>query len=265
MRDRRPSVQRYRDAYVSRDLVRELEDLLARAWPPLTVLELDGWHLRAARGFAAHANSVLPRASGNRITLPRKLDVVERFYRQRNLPVRYQVGSSAAPRELRAALAARGYAPAQPRRVQTATMERLLAARLPAAGGALELAEEPGTAWLERWAALAGRSAEETAVAAEVFRRVRPRSAYVTLESCGRDVAAARAVLDGAWLGIVDVTVAADATNDATDSVEAQVIEALLPWAAAGGAERVYREVGPRASVAPFRDACAFRYWVASR
>lgn len=242
MRDRRSSVQRYRDVFAQRDLVRELEQLAERAYPPLTVLELDGWQLRASRGLTRRANSVWPRATGDRLGLERRLEAVERFYRQRRLDPAVAVSPAAQPAGLDRSLAERGWAVTVRRMVQTAPIDAL--SRVTGRAEVL-VGRQPPQRWLEAWSELRGQPA-----AGPVFERVASPVAYVTVSDRGRVVGAARGVLDGGWLGVLDTAGGPETTFAAH----------LVQWAAAHGAERVYRDSDT--ALAGFRTAYEYRYRV---
>jgi N-acetylglutamate synthase len=243
MRDRRSSVQRYRDVFAQRDLVRELEDLAARAYPPLTVLELDGWRLRAARGFTWHANSVWPRAAGDRLGLERRLEASERFYRQRHLVPVVAVSPSAEPRGLDRSLAERGWKVAERRIVQTMTVD---AYPISSERAAIVLTPRPPQRWLEAWSALAAEPDSRPSV--EVLSRVAAPVAYAAAVEGGTVRGIARGVLDGGWLGVLDVSGGHDAA----------LVASLARWAAEQGAERAYYEGA--VPLPGFRTAYEYRY-----
>jgi N-acetylglutamate synthase len=229
MRDRRSSLQRYRDVFAERDLVRELEEIADRAYPALTVLELDGWRLRAARGLPLRLNAAWPRAAGERLDLDRRIDAATRFYHRRGQPAAALITPSVQPRGLDRALAERGWARVEPRTVQSAPIDSLAASRQ-AAG--VQLSGEPVSPWQPAWAS--------------VLDRVRVPTVYAFVEERGR-LSAARGVLDGGWLGVLDIT----------GSRASLLVAALARWGAGRGAERVY--VDAAAPVPGLRTA--YRYW----
>jgi N-acetylglutamate synthase len=171
MRRRSDTVRAYRDAFAERDRIYELDTLGARAWPALTVLDLDGWRLRTSGGFTRRANSVWPRAFGDRLDLATKLANVERHYAARGLPTVFQVGPAAQPKGLDRALAARGYRASAPVEVRTARL-----ADLPGAAGPpparVTLAGELSPCWLETWAWAGARPPEAVDVARRILTRV---------------------------------------------------------------------------------------------
>lgn len=266
---RRPdTVRDYRDAFTQRDLVHELDALAVRAWPALTVLDLDGWRLRTARGFTTQANSVWPRAFGDRLDLATKLRNVERHYWSRGLPARFQVSPAAAPKGLDRVLAERGYVRSEAVEVRTAVLEDWPGIdRSPRA--ALELLAEPTERWLAAWARAAPRRADGDLadladLAARILARVPAPSVYALAHVGGEDVAVARGVLDGGWLGLADV---ATVDGHRRKGIADALLVALGRWAADRGAQQAWLavEASNTAAVALYRErgfqrAYTYRY-----
>jgi N-acetylglutamate synthase len=263
MRRRPDTVRAYRDAFAERDRIYELDGLNARAWPALTVVDLDGWKLRTSRGLTRRANSVWPRAFGDRLGLETKLANVERHYAERGLPTIFQVGPASQPKGLDRALAARGYERSEPVEVRTARIADL-SGGLGATPTGLVLAETPSRRWLDAWARVGARDEASRDLAARMLERVPAPSVYALLEAGGEAVAVARAVLDGGWLGIGDVVTAARWRRRGAART---LLAVLADWGAAHAAEqawlaveagnapalRLYREAG-------FRPAYTYRY-----
>jgi N-acetylglutamate synthase len=224
-------MQRYRSAFMQRDLVHELDALSARALPALETLDLDGWRLRSARGFTKRANSVWLRETGTRVPLERKLEHVERFYAVRRLPACYQLGAG-APAGLDRLLGRRGYGLVAPTDVRAATLSSLIApdpaGTDPSAVGVGHLTARPTPRWLDAWGALRG-TADRRDVAEAVYGRVAAPSAYLLLEVEGVDVAVLRGVLDGGWLGLFDLAVHPEARRR---RVASTLLRSLGRWAA---------------------------------
>lgn len=261
MRRKNDSLGRYRDGFMERDRVQELDDLTMRAWPALTVLNLDGWRLRTARGFTRRANSVWPRGSGQRLRLEAKIANVERHYHRRGLPARFQLSPAAAPAGLARALSWRGYAPSPPEEVRTGRVEQL------AAAGSLAgvvLADEPTDRWLAAWRQAGARAEPDGDIAEAVLRRVPAPSLFALLHAGGQDIAVARGVVDGGWLGVADL---ATARPHRRRGAARLLLAALAGWAAARGAEQAWATVesGNVAAVSLWRQvglrpAYTYRY-----
>jgi N-acetylglutamate synthase len=258
------SVARYRAAFAQRNLVQEIEALAARAWPPLTILDLDGWQLRSSGGLTRRANSVWPRGAGTRLDLDARLAQAEAFYLQGGLDPTVLVSPSAQPRDLDAALRARGYRATPEVEVRTRRLAGLADAA--PAGTAADLVSVGE--WLPRWADAAGAASRAVTMAERMLARTLPDAAFAVVRT-RREVAVARGVLDAGWLG-VDLLAATPGLRDA-DTGRA-LLAALGRWAEEGGGERAWTEVdtGDAAAVAllaraGFRRGYAHRYRVRPR
>ncbi|HVL99548.1 MAG TPA: hypothetical protein VM324_09690 [Egibacteraceae bacterium] len=232
---RPPAVQRYRDAFVQRDLVQELEALIHRANPPLTTLDVDGWQLRSARGLSPTANSVWPRATRGRLPLAARVEQVERFYANRRLAPRFLVSPSADPGNLDLVLAGAGYTATAPVEVRTARVERL--ADVDAAARGVTLSTAPAPSWLHAWARLAGQAEEVLDTAGALLGGVAAEQAFAHLHDVGAVVAVARGVCYGGWLGVDYLSTAPAWRTAATGRA---LLGALARWAAGHEAEQAY-------------------------
>jgi len=90
-------------------LAHELERQVVDAWPAGEAEELDGWLLRASGGPTHRGNSVATLAAGSALDLDERLARTEAWYRSRERAAMIQLGPTAAPAELDAALERRGY------------------------------------------------------------------------------------------------------------------------------------------------------------
>lgn len=241
-----PATRRYRDAFAYRDLVHELEALITRAWPALTVLDVDGWRVRSARGFTRLVNSVWPHHSREGLGLADRIDRVERVCAQRGQQPSFWLSPSASPRGLDQALAARGYEATPPVEVRTSRLDHLAALRTPD-GPATVSSEDGRAAWLSAWARLAGASGRDAETAELLLARVQAEQAFAVVAG-GTDpdgvkreeLAVARGVLHGGWLGIDYL--AADGGADLEAAGHA-LVAGLARWAASRGGERAYCQV----------------------
>lgn len=287
MPSRTDSVARYRAAFAQRNLVQELEALTARAWPPLTLLDLDGWQLRSAGGLTLQANSAWPRTEGARLGLDARLAQVEAFYGKGDTPPAVQVSPSARPGGLDAALRGRGWLPTATVQVATRPVEWLVALdrrpnghRMDDAAPAEPAGESPAHAasvGRERaalidagagtaaWAQATNAPARHVELAARILERVQPPSAFAVWAD-GDAVAVARGVVDGGWLGIDRL---AASGRMRTPAVGGALLAALAGWALGRGAAHAYVAVAgddaaARALTADvgFRRAYTHRYLV---
>jgi len=94
---------------MTESLAGELERLVVDAWPAAETEELDGWLLRASGGPTHRGNSVATLSAGSTLSLAERVARVEQWYRDRGRTAEIQIGPTAAPDGLDAALEQRGY------------------------------------------------------------------------------------------------------------------------------------------------------------
>lgn len=225
-RRREHEAERYRRVLLDRDRAAELTELLARTWPPRSMVELDGWRLRNGSGLPAHARSAWPRSDGGRVPLEVRLDGTHRHYTQAGIAPRVLISDAAQPRGVEAELTQRGWSRQHAAEVRTGTIPSLRS--VPTATQVQVTVQEAGdTRWLQAWAALTGRDRRARDAAATSLARVEAPSRFLSAWLDERPVGVARAVLDGGWLGVPDVAV------DGGDAdVAGSLARAAADWAA---------------------------------
>ncbi|HEY8339654.1 MAG TPA: hypothetical protein VIK95_07285 [Egibacteraceae bacterium] len=236
----RRATARYRESFLQRDRIAELEGLLARAHPAALTVDFGGWQVRRSRGGLPHADSVWPRASLESRPLDERIASVERFYAGAGLPPRFLIGPGAQPRGLERALLARGYRRSSVHQVRTLSLEAFASRAESGAGAATATvaADGPTGAWLDGWGAAAGVSATARETTGRLLARVADPAAFAVASVAGQPVGYARGIAYGGWLG-VDLL----ATTAARPDVGAALAAALAVWAADHDAEQVHLHV----------------------
>jgi N-acetylglutamate synthase len=210
------------------DEIRALEEVGAAIWVAPESDELDGWRLRAARGFTGRANSVLPNAAGT-LPLTEKIERAEAWYADRGLPARFQLTDASLPRGLDDALAARGYVvPQQPVCVETAPLPAV------EADARVELAPEPDGGWVDLWAGSRGFGDPETA------RLLLTGAPGETVFACIDGVAVGRGVAHGQWLGVTSMVTLPAARGQ---GLGAAIFSTLVAWGRGKGCVRALLQV----------------------
>lgn len=182
-----------------------LEGVIADGLRPADTEWLGGWFLRANGGFLRRANSVLPlRQLG--VPLEQGLGHARRWYRQRGLPLKFQLPTEAR-RLLDAELGERGWPAADLTHVMAARLDAL---RDPGeAPVPVTLSAVPDDEWLALYRG--GGGLEEPA--RSLLAR-HPKVAFASARVDGRTVAVARGTVDvasgGAWLAVNSVEVHPD-------------------------------------------------------
>jgi ribosomal protein S18 acetylase RimI-like enzyme len=207
-----------------------LEELAARAWPALESERVDGWLLRCTPLIARRRlNSALPQGDGGG-----SVEVVERFYRERGLTPRVQVGPAEQLGALDAALEGRGW-------TADGATDILVARGLELSDGDVDVAvaARVDRAWLEAWVAAEGRpDAEETY--ARVLRHLPAPAGFAIARVDGRPAGVGIAVCERGWAAIFCM-----ATHPALRrrGVARAVLGALAAWSRGHGADGLHLQV----------------------
>jgi ribosomal protein S18 acetylase RimI-like enzyme len=137
-----------------------LEASMDAAWPAAEREECGGWVLRAASGVTQRANSVWPREPGaDPHALPAALRAARLWYRNRRLPLIFQVFEDPRYAPLNAVLDAEGFT----RQSETLVLVRDRGTDLREADPDVEISTEPSAEWLRLWWSVDGRG-DETAL-----------------------------------------------------------------------------------------------------
>ncbi|HZG94791.1 MAG TPA: GNAT family N-acetyltransferase [Mycobacteriales bacterium] len=244
------------------DVVRDIEAVTMRTWPPLHLEEHDGWVLRAAGGVTGRANSVWPRAAGV-LDIDSKLAAVERFYAKHGLPSMLQLSPASRPADLADLLQARGYAVrAAPRAVQTAPVQQVAEV---GDAAAVRIAPELDETWFTILGEVNTTFGRNAATARALLAGVNVPSAYAVLTLDGEPAAAGRGVVDSGWLGIFNMaTLPAFRRRGAASAI----LAALAKWASSLGATNSYLQLEADNAAAPalyekagFTPAYEYSYW----
>ena len=129
--------------------------LMDAAWPALERRDTGEWVLRAAAGVTQRANSVWPRdAAEDPVDALRE---AMQWYRERRLPLIFQVTDSPANAGLNQVLDAQGFT----RQSETLIMSRPSGNGFRGAAGAgVEVLDGPDAEWLDLWWSVDGRGGE---------------------------------------------------------------------------------------------------------
>jgi ribosomal protein S18 acetylase RimI-like enzyme len=138
-----------------------IEALMDAAWPAPDREESGGWVLRAASGVTQRANSIWPRDPGDDPHLQlAALRSARLWYRNRRLPVIFQVFEDPRSAPLNAVLDTEGFT----RQSETLVLVRDGGTDSPAADSGVEMSAEPSDEWLRLWWSVDGRG-DDTALA----------------------------------------------------------------------------------------------------
>jgi GNAT superfamily N-acetyltransferase len=213
-----------------------LEEITLNAWPALQTVLYDGWVLRFAEGYTRRANSINPLYPAA-LDLDAKLAVCEPLYRARGLPVIFKLAEGAAPPDLDAALAQRGYHAEAHTSVQLLDLTRV---PLEPTDGRVSVAATPADEWLDAFARMSDLSAHRRAILPRILANIVPARAYAAISADGRIVAAGLGVAQSGCIGLYDIV-----TDPAYRGrgLGRQIVTGLLAWGRTNGATTAYLQV----------------------
>ena len=210
--------------------LQEIERAAVRGWPALETMPIDGWLARASSGGSVRANSVSA-LDYTGTDIDRSLDRVVSFYLERGAVPRFTMTSVAAPSELDARLAERGWQ----RHGDHLTMARSVGAIASLPGIAVVAHAAPTPEWYRVY--LEGLSEDRRQVAPRLVGRVpEPRMFFSALRD-GEVIASGLSVLDGSVASVQCMATLASARR--TGAARA-VLAAIEDYARRGGARRLY-------------------------
>ena len=211
------------------ETVRLVDELTANATAATTVQLVDGWLLRAAPEYPfRRCNSALP-YGGDRGGLEARIDMVEDFYRERDLPARFQMSPAVLPVGLDDKLETRGYEIEEPTLVLVADTPRVIAQTMHAEAQGITFGEGIDEFWVAEYA---------SAFADDDTTRDRLRAYAHLLRHLGPAVGLG--VLERDWTGVYAMGTRREARRRGAAT---SVLHALARWGHSRGAARMYLQV----------------------
>jgi GNAT superfamily N-acetyltransferase len=224
-------------------LIRLLEELGGNATRPVssdTTRVLEGWTLRAAPGAPfRRANSVLPLGSDDTPLEPR-VEAVEQFYAELDLPARFQLSPAARPAELDAVLEHRGYRYDAPVGVFVADTGTVVART---DKGATTISSKIDDEWRDEYAAAHGDdevARRRLTAYGRLLRDIRPSVTAVVARAGEQLVGIGLGVRERGWVGVYAMGTHPEARRRGAARA---VLHTLAEWAQAGDAHRMYLQV----------------------
>ncbi len=88
--------------------ITRLEELFLNTWPSIETKMFDGWIMRFAEGYTKRSNSVSP-LYPNMIPIDEKIELCEKSYASKNLPLIFKMTEASQPSDLDEYLESSGY------------------------------------------------------------------------------------------------------------------------------------------------------------
>ncbi|BCW36502.1 putative N-acetyltransferase YobR [Arthrobacter sp. StoSoilA2] len=214
-----------------------LETLMDKAWPAVERKDTGEWVLRASSGVTQRANSVWPRSLpgaagtaglGGTEDIARSVSSASAWYRQRRLPLIFQIFDDSRSAGLNAVLDGQRFT----RQSETLIMVRGMDAleNLSAGPKGVEVSDTPTDEWLRLWWSVDGRGGEvELEVARTILTGCKSLYALVR-DDDGVPAAVGRLALVDGWGGLY--TMATSVTHRRR-GYATMVLSALLEQGAA--------------------------------
>lgn len=223
-------------------LIRTLEELSFRAWPPLYTRYYDGWLLRFAERYTRRANSISPLYTSS-LALTDKIDFCENLYADQDQPVYVKMNDWAQPPDLDDYLSDRAYV----REAASGVMLLDLKAPNGHHNETVSVATRPSEAWLSAYQRLNDLSEQHRAVHQRMLNANRIQRAYFALSGPEANdqgeapiISLGMAVLEDGFLGLYDV-----ATDPAyrRQGYARDLVGSMMAWGRIWGARQAYLQV----------------------
>jgi len=216
-----------------------IERAAFEAWPAAEVRALGGWRLRFNHGVTSRGSSVWPGAGPCETKLDERLELVERFYAEREAKACYQLSPACDPPDLDATLAARGYELFSPVSVEVAEVDPILELAT-----SREVDATCSDTLPEEWFDVSGRRGRFRGEAIAVYRalleRLHGRAGFAVARAGGQIAAVGLAVAAAPWVGVFSMLTLESYRRQ---RLAEAVLGAIARWATERGGERMYLQV----------------------
>jgi len=228
---------------MSLEIIQQVEERAAHAWPAAVVQIVDGWWLRFNQGVTRRANSVWPHQAEGRMPLVEKLERVEEFYSERGLPVRYQMCPACQPSELDSVLEDRGYWVDAPVLVQTAPLPTVLDSLPSSLAETVTIGAILEDTWFSAYCRAEDASEHGPYRRRDILQRIALPTGYAMLQLDGGPAAVGLGVLEQEWLGLYCMATRPEYRRRGAATA---LLRSLANWASGRGATRTYLQVTER-------------------
>ena len=215
------------------------QELLTNAWPARTIILQNGWVLRLSEGVTRRVNSVLPiRYVGD--SLLDDISVVERIYRERDMPVIFQVPDYFEPPNLKETLLSLGYESIDETLVMTSSINEI--SKIEKNKNLNSFIEhELSDKWLTALGNLSNYSHATIDGQEQIIKRIPFKTkAFCYGELDNQIVAVGLAIIEREYLGIYDLVIH---PNYRRRGIAQSLIVKMLQWGKENSAKHVYLTV----------------------
>jgi N-acetylglutamate synthase len=216
-------------------MIKTIEELSINAWPALQTMVYDGWILRFSNGYTKRANGIYPLYE-SKDELDTKIAACERVYQEQGLDVVYKMTSDVQPKELDAALAAKGYAASGYTSIQTLSLDHV---RNPSTEDVI-IHEGLTSQWLHNFCRLNSVREEHQSTMSQMLNNILPKACFISITKDQNTVACGLGVRVGDYVGLFDIVTDVQFRRQ---GIGEQLVLHLLKWGKRNGAKRAFLQV----------------------
>ena len=242
----------------SRETLLALEETALRAWPAAEEIREPAWCLRFNCGYSKRANSAVVLGDTRGTDVHAALDRFAAIFADQGLPLVIRESTLNPNPDLTAALVARGYRTIDQTIVMTAPLT---------SNGERPPSELSVDHWLELYARFEGGTKGNQIYHRDIVERIVNPTCLAVLQDGLQYIAVGLGVHEDTWLGLFDIVTDPDQRRRGYGRT---LVEQLMAWGAARGAERSYLQVLARNAAAiplyeslGYSEAYRYQYWVA--
>jgi len=213
------------------------QELSSNAWPAKTYIFLNGWILRLSEGVTKRANSVYPlRYTGK--DLLKDIKTVERVYKEKDLPVIFQLPDYFEPKNLQDTLFSLGYGSIDESLVMTAHTEDICAVTNREYTYSTE--DKSSDNWFQALARFSGYRSNVLEGHKNILKRIPFSKVFCSARENNEIVGIGLGVIEREYMGIFELSVD---FNYRRKGIGQSMVGLLVEWGKLNSAVHVYLQV----------------------
>ncbi len=227
---------------MNQSLIRSIEDMTRRVWPPAEIDRVGGWELRATGGYTRRANSVNPYPP-DPADIRGSVDDIEAWYGRRGLPAVFRFTPVSDAPALQPVLERRGYAADRGTLVMTAPADEAPVGEATVGDteqASVEISMAPTTEWIAAKDAWSPLPPAHRAARTDLLARITVPVGYGLVRRRGFAVAAGHAAVDGDMVALFGLVVD---PSHRRQGHATRLTVGLMAWGASRGATVAWLQV----------------------
>jgi len=213
------------------------QELSSNAWPAKTYIFLHGWVLRLSEGVTKRANSVLPlRYTGQ--NLLKDVKTVEKIYKEKSLPVIFQLPDYCEPHNLQETLLSLGYVSTDETLVMVAEREDIHT--IVNDGYTYSLEHKGVDRWFQALADFSHYSRKSLEGRKTIIKRIPFSKVFCCARQSNEIIGVGLGVIEREYLGIYSLVVNPDYRRK---GIGQSMVAQMIQWGRSHSAVHVYLQV----------------------